>query len=177
MRRASPPGEGHGFKSDGSNLPWVIDNLRRVSERRYREWVACLCATLPEIEGTRVVEREDDRHRYLAVRHSGGEEIPSWMTSEGTLRFLALTIPAFLPDSRDVYLIEAPENGLHPRAVEALFRSLSSVAEAQVFLATHSPVILNAAAPAQVLCFAKTGEGAVDIACGADHPALSDPKE
>ena len=42
----------------------------------------------------------------------------------------------------------------------------------QVFLATHSPVILGVAQLNQVLCFAKTKEGATDIVAGPDHPGL-----
>jgi len=69
-------------------------------------------------------------------------------------------------------MIEEPENGIHPRAVETVFQSLSSVYGAQVLLATHSPVILSLAKPEQVLCFAKTEDGATDIVSGSDHPRL-----
>lgn len=71
-----------------------------------------------------------------------------------------------------VSLVEEPENGIHPRAVETVFQSLSSVYAAQVLLATHSPLILSIARPEQVLCFAKTREGASDIVRGSEHPAL-----
>ena len=96
------------------------------------------------------------------------------MASDGTLRLLALTLPAYLPDIQGVYLIEEPENGIHPRAVETMFQSLSSVYDAQILLATHSPVILSMANASDVLCFGKTSEGAADIVSGNDHPALSD---
>jgi predicted ATP-dependent endonuclease of OLD family len=76
-----------------------------------------------------------------------------------------------------VYLIEEPENGIHPQAVETVFQSLSSVYEAQVLLATHSPVILSLAQPEQVLCFKKTPSGATDIVLGKDHPKLRDWKK
>jgi hypothetical protein len=65
------------------------------------------------------------------------------MASDGALRLLALTLPAYLNDFQGVYLVEEPENGIHPRAVETLFQSLSSVYDAQMLLATHSPVILG----------------------------------
>ena len=55
------------------------------------------------------------------------------------MRFLALTLLAYLPDPAGPYLIEEPENGIHPRNVETVFESLSSVYDAQVLLATHSP--------------------------------------
>ncbi|OAT82356.1 hypothetical protein A6M21_09435 [Desulfotomaculum copahuensis] len=94
------------------------------------------------------------------------------MASDGTLRLLALTLPAYLPDFKGIYLIEEPENGIHPRAVEAMFQSLSSVYNAQILLATHSPVILSQAGADNILCFARTANGATDIVPGNKHPAL-----
>jgi predicted ATPase len=100
--------------------------------------------------------------------------VPSWVASDGTLRLLALTLPAYLPEFSGVYLIEEPENGIHPRAVETMFQSLSSVYNAQILIATHSPVILSIADASNVLCFAKTEEGSTDIVPGNDHPRLRD---
>ena len=55
-----------------------------------------------------------------------------------------------------------------------MFQSLSSVYNAQVLLATHSPVILSVADPSQVLCFSKNPSGAADVIRGTEHPALRD---
>jgi predicted ATPase len=174
LRKASPPGQARRFKPDGSNLPWVVAGFEKSAPNRFEEWIAQVRRALPEIEGLRTVERADDRHRYLMIRYQGGMEVPSWVASDGTLRLLALTLIAHLRDFQGVYLIEEPENGIHPRAVERVFQSLASVPNAQILLATHSPVILNAAGAEQVLCFAKTPEGAVDIVSGSQHPALKD---
>ncbi|MCL4516334.1 MAG: ATP-binding protein [Firmicutes bacterium] len=174
IRKASPPGQGRGFKPDGSNLPWVIEGLQKRDYDRYREWIAHLQTALPDLEDVRTVERADDKHRYLVICYRGDLEVPSWVASDGTLRLLALTLPAYLSDFHGVYLIEEPENGIHPRAVETMFQSLSSVYDAQILLATHSPVILSLANPDQVLCFARTPDGATDIVLGSEHPALRD---
>ncbi len=174
IRKASPPGQGAGFRPDGSNLPWVVAELEKKDPERLQEWVDHLSTALPDLQAIRTVEREDDRHRYLKLIYSGGLEIPSWMASDGTLRLLALTLPAYLRDLPSVYLIEEPENGVHPLAVETMYNSLSSVYDAQVLLATHSPVILSVADPASVLCFATTPEGATDIVRGDQHPRLTD---
>jgi len=172
IRKASPPGQPRGFKPDGSNLPWVIENLRKKSPERFRQWIAHLQTALSEIHDIQTVERPDDRHRYLKIIYDNSLEVPSWMTSDGTLRLLALTLPAYLPDIKGMYLIEEPENGIHPLAVETAYQALSSVYEAQVLLATHSPVILSEARPDQVLCFSKAPSGATDIVRGSEHPRL-----
>ena len=75
-----------------------------------------------------------------------------------------------------IHLIEEPENGIHPKAVEVVYQSLSSVKNAQILMATHSPVVLGVASIDEVLCFAKTKEGETDIVAGPEHPALRDWK-
>jgi len=107
------------------------------------------------------------------VKYKGGLEVPSWTVYDGTLRLLALTLPAYITELQGIYLIEEPENGIHPKAVETVIQSLSSVYNAQILLATHSPVILGISKIEDVLCFAKTEEGATDIVKGNVHPALA----
>jgi len=176
IRKPCPPGQGLRFKPDGSNLPWVIEDLRKKDVTRFANWIAHLQTALPDIEDIRTIEREDDRHRYLVIKYQNGLELPSWVVSDGTLRLLALTLPAYLPDLKGIYLIEEPENGIHPKAVETVFHSLSSVYDAQILLATHSPVLLSIANIDQVLCFAKTAYGETSIVIGNLHPALKDWK-
>ena len=170
MRRASPPGQATAFRPDGANLPWVVEDLRRRDPRRVQAWVAHLRTALPDVGDVPTVERPEDRHRYIVGCYEGSLQAPAWMVSDGTLRLLALTLPAYLPGLRGVYLIEEPENGIHPRAVETMYQSLSSMYGAQVLMATHSPVILSLAQPSDVLCFARTADGSTDIVNGAGHP-------
>jgi len=171
IRKASRPGQGRGFKPDGSNLPWVIEELRKTPVR-FKRWISHLRTALPDVEDVRTVEQPDDKHRYLKICYRGGLEVPSWVASDGALRMMALSIPTYLPEFKGVYLIEEPENGIHPSAVETVFQSLSSVYDAQILLATHSPVILSVADAKTVLCFKKTETGATSIVLGSEHPAL-----
>ena len=175
MRRPSPPNKRRvGIGKDGSALPWSIKALQDEHADDYREWLAHVQTTLSDLEDLRVVERPEDLHAYLMLRYRTGVEIPSWSASDGTLRFLALTLLAYLPDSDEVYVLEEPENGIHPLALDAVYDSLSSVYESQILVATHSPVFLKLAEPDEVLCLAKDDDGATDIVRGNDHPLLRD---
>ena len=129
---------------------------------------------LPDIIGITTREREEDRHRYLVLEHSNGQETPSWLVSDGTLRLLALTLLAYLPDLAGIYLIEEPENGLHPLAVETVLQSLSSVYDAQVLLTTHSPLVARLAKPDELLCLARDEVAGTDMVKGSEHPRLRD---
>jgi len=173
MRQPSPPGQQRRFKPDGSNLPWIIDQLKKQVFENYQDWINHLQTACEDIEDIQTRVRPEDRHCYLVIRYRGGLEVPSWMASDGTLRLLALTLPAYLPHLSGIYLVEEPENGLHPGAVETVYQSLSSVYDAQVLLATHSPIILSTAKVEEILCFAKTKEGATTIINGNQHPNLT----
>lgn len=171
IRKASPPGQTKKFKVDGSNLPWVIEDLKK-DELRFNKWISHIRTALPDVQNISTIEREDDKHRYLQIEYDNNIKVPSWLISDGTLRLLALTLPAYLSDLGGVYLIEEPENGIHPKAIETVYQSLSSVYNSQILIASHSPVILSMVNPGDVLCFAKTKEGVTDIVNGKDHPMI-----
>jgi predicted ATPase len=173
MRQPSPPGLGRRFQPDGSNLPWVVADLRQ-DPKRYGRWLDHVRTALEDIQNIDSVERPEDKHRYLVIEYSNGAKVPSWLASDGTLRLLALTIPAYLSDLHGTFLIEEPENGIHPRALETVLQSLTSIYGSQVLLATHSPVALSLLEPKLVLCFAKDPSGATDIVSGDRHPALAE---
>ena len=173
LRRASPPNARNGpLEPNGSNLPWAVKRLQDADAEQFHAWLAHLRTVLRDLEGIRVLEREDDRHAYLMIRYANGVEVSSWSVSEGTLRLLALTLIAYLPDLDCIYLIEEPENGIHPRAVEAVYQSLTSVYESQVLIASHSPEVLICANPNDVLCFGRDEEGAAVVTPGSRHPRL-----
>ncbi|MDI6755745.1 MAG: ATP-binding protein [Thermodesulfobacteriota bacterium] len=158
----------------GSNLPKVVKYLQKNQPESFKRWVAHIKTALPDVEDIGVKEKSEDRFLYIYICYKNNLTVPSWLLSDGTLRLLAQTLLAYLPERDKVYIIEEPENGLHPQAIESVVQSLSSVYENQILLATHSPVVLRLAEPKDILCFAKTKTGAVDIVRGDKHPKLQD---
>ncbi len=175
MRNPSASGQSVLFKTDGSNLAWVIENLKK-DKNRFQLMLEHIQTAFPDITDIITIEREEDRKRYIKVKYGNNIEVPSWLVSDGTLRFLALTITAYLTNLKGIFLIEEPENGIHPKAIESMFQSLSSVYSAQILLATHSSIILGLVEPKHLLCFAKTPDGITTIVSGNKHPKLKDWK-
>lgn len=171
MRSACSPDAPTSFQPDGSNLPILLERLNQEALQR---WIAHVQIVFPDIKTIRVAERQEDRHRYIEVEFSSQLRLPSWLLSDGTLRFFALTLLAYLPEDNRIYLIEEPENGIHPLAMEAVYQSLSSVYTSQVLCATHSPVFLNLAKSEELLCFSRTESGATGIVRGDEHPRLQE---
>ena len=174
MRRPSPPSSSDSYRPDASNLPHVIDAVAVEAPERYADWLWHVREALPDIENITTVRRPEDGHRYLVVHYRNGLEAPSWLVSDGTLRFLALTLLAYLPQPDGPYLVEEPENGIHPGNVETLMDSLSSVRGAQILLATHSPAVASRVRTEQLLCFARDDERGTDVVVGSAHPRLRD---
>lgn len=175
MRVPSPPGTPISFQPDGSNLPQVIHVLEAAYPHDLEAWIEHVRTALPDVKRIFTTERPEDKNRYLNIEYASGLIAPSWVVSDGTLRILALTILAYYPPSNaNYYLIEEPENGIHPLAVETVIKSLQSVYGGGVLLATHSPVVLSIIEPDQLLCFAKTDDGMASIVRGDIHPSLVD---
>jgi predicted ATPase len=170
LRKPSPPYHGKLKTFDGSQLaPWV-DQLEKKSPESFNDWLAHVQTALPDLEGIRA-ELTWDQHRYLMLRYKNGVELPSWTVSDGTLRLLALTILAYMPEADRTYLVEEPENGVHPTAIDAIYQSLSSIYEGQVLVASQSPILLNLAKPEELLCFVRTNDG-TEVVAGDQHPIL-----
>ncbi len=174
LRAPSPPGKGSDLGPDGVNFPFVVANLIERAPERFGAWLSHLQTALPDLVGIRVIDRPEDRHRYLMIQYAGGLEVPSWMVSDGTLRLMALTILAYVPDPPAICMIEEPENSLHPTNIETVMQSLSSVYGGQVLVSTHSPIVLAATKPENVLVFARDSERGTTITRGDEHPALRD---
>ncbi len=171
MREPFPRDRGFALAFNGSNLASVVKRLQSNQER-FHAWIEHIRTALPDLETVRVNERPQDRTIYLTVVYKQNLRVPSWLVSDGTLRLLALTVLAYIEPGDAMNLIEEPENGLHPQAVQTVFQSLSSTYQAQVLVATHSPVFLRLAKPEQVLCFSRTPGGATDLVVGSEHPKL-----
>lgn len=172
MQRPASPLLGTSFQPDGANLALVVREMQQSRSAAHDQWLDHVREALPDIESIDVVERPEDNHTYLLVRYKGRLTLPAWRLSDGSLRILALTLVSFLPADDAIYLIEEPENGIHPQAIEAIYQALSTVTNAQVMIATHSPVFLGVVPPAHLLLFTRPRRE-THIVPGPEHPLLS----
>ncbi len=165
MREPCPAIASDEFALDGSNLPKVVKDLKEKEPKRFQRWLENVKFEFRDVQDIEVRRREEDNALYLVLRYASGYEVKQWGISEGLLRCLALTLLTYLPEKGGpVWLIEEPENGVHPQAIALVIESLSTLYESQVLIATHSPLILNChdyVKPANLLCFAKEEDATV----------------
>jgi predicted ATPase len=102
------------------------------------------------------VDRDDKREILtLQVTGTDGTNHPARSLSDGTLRFLALSVLELDVTAQGLICLEEPENGIHPERIPAMLHLLQDIATdsdepvdetnplRQVIVNTHSPVVVS----------------------------------
>ena len=133
------------LRSHGGNLAAVLHRLEQEDFRRYEYICKQIGRILPGFD------RFDITERYGKVRLRwrpkwGDKTIGAHLTSDGSLRFFALATLLNLPPEMlpDVILLDEPELGLHPSAVDLVGGMINGLsAELQIIVATQSPLLVD----------------------------------
>jgi energy-coupling factor transporter ATP-binding protein EcfA2 len=183
MRNPCPATRPTELELDGTNLARVVGRLVKrpnggpaaSSEEGdpLERWTEHLRYAVDDLQEIGWAARAPDNAEYITLKYTDGLECPSWLLSDGTLRMLALTLPAFLPAAPRIYMVEEPEDGVHPKALEIILKALAAIPSAQVFVATHSPLVVQQAGVKPLLCFSRDDKG-VHVVHGKDHPVLKE---
>lgn len=174
LRTASPPGLPTTIMPSARNLPWLAHELASEQPQEFKAWVDHVRTALPQISNIETREREEDHHAYFIVTYNHDYAVTSSGLSEGTLRVLSLTLLPYLIRQPALLVTEEPETGIHPRAIETVLQSLSSMYHSQVLISTHSPVVLAHTKLQQLLCARIVDHGAVEMVPGPNHPRLKE---
>ncbi|MDA1229324.1 MAG: AAA family ATPase [Planctomycetota bacterium] len=107
-----------------------------------------------DVAEVRVDEDAKRELRTLEVVDRSGNVHAARALSDGTLRFLALSILEQDPESRGLLCFEEPENGINPKRIESMLKLLKDLAVdvseeigpdnplRQVIINTHSPAVV-----------------------------------
>lgn len=174
MRQLNPVGAGGTLDAHGQNLSaWLMwlqtrapDNFSRIAEvardvfpdiRRLLTW--------PTQAGTVYLASEEE---------TLSRPTPLLQMSDGELTFIAFLSLLCAPDDMGgtLFLIEEPENHLHPRLLETLVALLRQIQQetldrnvppSQIMLTTHSPYLLDQMNLEEILWIEKKGGATVVV--------------
>lgn len=144
------------LRPDGSNLAAFLYLLREKHKTSYKFIRATVRRIAPFFDDF-VLEplALNENKLRLEWKHVGSDDyfdVSSF--SDGTLRFITLATLLLQPkDLRpSVILLDEPELGMHPAAIDLLAAMVKSVSvETQVILATQSPTLVDRFEPQDVL--------------------------
>ncbi|MCC5841436.1 MAG: ATP-binding protein [Opitutales bacterium] len=171
LRQASlPPGRDWQIAADGSTLAWSILELKKDPEA-FDEWLYHVKTVLPLLSDIEAKRREDDGLAYIVAHYGNERKVKNSGLSDGTLSILAFTILPFVKNAPPLTAIEEPENGIHPKAIEAVLEALQAM-DRQVLVTTHSPITVAVTPLEKLLCLQQTENEGVIVTRGREHPQL-----
>jgi predicted ATPase len=152
------------LREDASNLAAFLYKLKLKYEKQYR----AICLTVQKVApffGEFILEPTlEDSHSILLKWHEKGGDFPftAHHLSDGTLRLLCLATVLLQPEPPTTIIIDEPELGLHPFAINilgALIRSFSK--KNQLILATQSVNFLDQFQPEDVIVTQRMDEASL----------------
>lgn len=155
----------------GTGLPGVLDAIVNKGDDSFRKLVDEVRAKFPVVRrlGLKAITTST---KVIEVELNDGAVVPSADLSEGLLYFVAfLAIQCLEPTA--LLLVEEPENGLHPSRVAEVVRVLRAISESgrtQVFIATHSPLVVNELSPDEVTVVTRDREKGTQLQLLRDTP-------
>jgi predicted ATPase len=142
----------HYLYEKGDNLAAFLYNIRQENAIVYNRIVSVIQSVAPyffdfflqpNVEGFLYLQWKD---KYGDVVYGVND------LSDGTLRFIALTVLFMQPKLPDTVIIDEPELGLHPAAIAKLAGMIKSASsECQVILSTQSAELISHFKPEDII--------------------------
>ena len=132
------------LRSQGENLAAFLYSIRTTSQ--YGMIVQAVRRVAPFFRDFSLLpDKNNEEQIRLRWKHERSDEyFDANSLSDGTLRFMCLTTLLMQPDLPNVILLDEPELGIHPYALEILAGMLKTVSRrAQVVVSTQSVTLAN----------------------------------
>ena len=151
------------LKEDGANLAPVLRRLRETDLGSYQRIVDTVRLILPFFSDFEL--EPDGQSLLLQWRERNSDQVFSVsQASDGMLRVLALVTLLLQPegDLPDVLILDEPELGLHPYAINIVGGLISAAAtRIQLIVATQSMALIDCFDPDDVVVVERIGRGSV----------------
>ncbi|MXZ23156.1 MAG: AAA family ATPase [Caldilineaceae bacterium SB0665_bin_25] len=159
MRTKADVNFGNLFMPDGNNIAAVLYYLKRKEGNCYRRIVETLRLILPFFSDF-FLEPDND-FLLLAWRERNSDQIfHGSQAADGMLRAIALVTLLLLPDKilPNLLIIDEPELGLHPYAINVIGGLIRAVSEkVQVIVATQSTAFVDCFEPEDIVVVEREG--------------------
>ena len=146
MRQASPKDSAHYLQSEANNLASFLLFLRSNYIEYYNRVVNYVREVIPQFKDFYL--EPDNGYVSLKWIDSSANDyvLSSDQFSDGSIRFIALATLLLQPEETmpRVIIIDEPELGLHPYAIDQLTEMIKDASlHAQIIVATQSPALID----------------------------------
>lgn len=152
MRRSETVDDYKYLRFDGANIAPFLYNLKNNHETVYRKIVNKIRLAAPFFED--FILEPGAREKIKLLWHQKGSDYPMkpYHLSDGTIRYICLITALLQPDSPSMIIIDEPELGLHPYAIEVLTELIQSAStRMQIIISTQSPALVDNFSPEDIV--------------------------
>lgn len=156
VKQIHPIGDHDYLRPDARNLAAFLYRLQRDHESSYQQIVKTLRLVAPFFGDFKLKKNAENPEQIELQWTEKGEDIPfkAHHLSDGTLRFMCLATVLLQPRDLqpETIIVDEPELGLHPYAIELLAALLRSASKKkQVIVSTQSVNLLNQFSPKDLI--------------------------
>ena len=151
MRRLESVDDDEYLRFDASNIAPFLYYLRENEEDSYKEIVNTIRLVAPFFQDFILRPRKEKVR--LQWRQKGSDyPLKPFHLSDGTIRFICLTTALLQPKPPSTILIDEPELGLHPYALDVLAELIQASAKrTQLIVSTQSAPLVDSFSPEDVI--------------------------
>ncbi|MBQ4479572.1 MAG: AAA family ATPase [Victivallales bacterium] len=147
MRRSEIVEDCKKLREDGSNIAPFLLYLRENETKCYEKIRNAIQLVIPFFDdfSLDVIQMGEARKVKLTWKQKGTDyPMQPYHFSDGSIRFICLATALLQPNPPTTIVIDEPELGLHPEAIQILGEMISSAAKkTQVIVATQSPLLID----------------------------------
>ena len=139
--------------SNGSNIAALLYHIKQEKPKTYH-WILHTVQSIAPYLADFILEPNENGYINLLWRNKYNNQIyNTYNFSDGTLRFIALTVLLFQPKLPQTIIIDEPELGLHPFAIAKLAGLIKSASQrgCQIIVATQSVELINYFTPEDII--------------------------
>ena len=155
MRQACPVEDNRFLRHDASNLPAFLYLLQEQEPKAFTSIERTIQSIAPYFKRFNLAPSKlsPDQISLVWEEQDSDMYLDAQSLSDGTLRFIALATLLLQPEPPKTIVIDEPELGLHPAAIEKLsgLVRVASQRGAQVLIATQSSSLVSCFEPEDIL--------------------------
>lgn len=152
MRRFETIDDSDYLRFDAANIaPFLLD-LKNSEKSTYNQIVDTIRLVTPFFDNFILKPNKNEKVRLIWRQKGSDYPLKPHHLSDGTLRFICLTTALLQPEPPSTIIIDEPELGLHPYAIEILAELIQSTSKkTQLIVSTQSPSIVDCFKPEDII--------------------------
>lgn len=140
------------LRFDAANIAPFLLRLREEEQTSYNEIIEAIRLVTPFFDDFILKPSREEKVRLLWKQQGSDYPMHPHLFSDGTLRFICLATALLQPEPPTTMIIDEPELGLHPYAIEILAELIESASnKSQVIISTQSPNLIDHFNPENII--------------------------